>query len=312
MWYRKGRYAWNLHTRAGTQRSIEYFQNAVKEDPGYALSYAGLAMAYAVLPSFSQRPEEEERVKARIASAEGLRLDDHLADTHNAAGIVYMVVDRNFRQAAKEFRKAMALDPRSVLAHDELSICLVSVGRTEEAVEQAQLSKALDPLSTRATLGLVLFYGRRYMEAATEFEEILKLDPYSYRAHINLGRTYLSLGKFEEARRAFEEASRLSSDPVAEGLMAQAEAMEGDTAGAVTILAALEKRARTNYVAPISLAFALAGLGRMDDALVYLKQASTDRTLAALYLNVEPSWDALHNNPEFRNLVSDITLAGTE
>ncbi len=78
------------------------------------------------------------------------------------------------------------------------------------------------------------------------------------------------------------------------------------------MLAALVRRAHTTYVTPISLAAAFAGLGRLDDTLVYLKKARAVRAITALYLNVDPAWDALHDNPDFRDLVKDITLATPE
>jgi Flp pilus assembly protein TadD len=136
---------------------------------------------------------------------------------------------------------------------------------------------------------------------------VLRLDPHSYRAHINFGKTYLSIGKFEDARQLFEQASYLSSrDPIAEGLTAEARALEGDRKGAQRILAALEQRERTAYVAPISLAFAYAGLGRLDAALLSLKKAQKDRTIAALFFRVDPSWEALHDNKDFQELVKDL------
>ncbi len=49
--YLKGRYAWEKRSESGLHQSIEYFQQAIEKDPGYALAYAGLADSYAVLPS---------------------------------------------------------------------------------------------------------------------------------------------------------------------------------------------------------------------------------------------------------------------
>ena len=315
MWVQKGRYAWNLQTRDGFLQSIEYYQKAVAENPGYAAAYAGMAESYVTLPSYSERNSDEERRRARAAAIRAAALDDRLADAHIALGMVSLIDDWNFARSEREFRRAIELDPRSPLAQGELAFCLVAVGRTEEAVSHARQAKALDPLSIRAAtdLGIVLYYSHRFMEAETEFEETLKLDPYSYRTHVNLGKTYLALGRFDDARRVLEQASLLSNhDPLAEGLTAEAKALGGDIEGARSMLAVLERRAHTTYVTPISLAAAFAGLGRLDDTLVYLKKARADRAITALYLNVDPAWDALHDNPDFRDLVKDITLATPE
>ena len=40
--YLQGRFYWNLRTKEGVNKGLEYFQQAVDKDPGYALGYAGL------------------------------------------------------------------------------------------------------------------------------------------------------------------------------------------------------------------------------------------------------------------------------
>jgi DNA-binding winged helix-turn-helix (wHTH) protein/tetratricopeptide (TPR) repeat protein len=314
-WYRKGSYAWNLQTKDGFLRSIEYYQESITADPEYAPAYAGLAKSYLSLSSHTERPGDERHPGARAAAAKAVSLNDRLADAHIALGMVFLVDDQNFARAEQEFRRAITLDSHSQLAEGELAFCLVAVGRTEEAVNHARRAKALDPLSIRAAtdLGLVLYYGHRFTEAESELEEVLKLDPHYYRADTSLGKTYLSLGRFDDAGRVFAEASMLSNhDAVADGLVAEAKGLGGDIAGAKSILAALEKRAQTTYVAPLGLAFATFGVGRLDDTLVNLRKAHDDRTNGAIFIKVDPNWEALHGNRDFNNLVSDIPPAATE
>ena len=100
-------------------------------------------------------------------------------------------------------------------------------------------------------------------------------------------------------------------DPAVDGLMAEAKALEGDIDGAKAILAVLEQRARTTYIDPNGIAFATVGLGRLDDTLVYLRKARNERTIGAVFLKVDPRWDALRGNPEFRR-ISDITPTSAE
>jgi len=313
MWLEKGDYAWNLQTRSGMLQSLEYYQNAIAEDDSYAPGYAGLAVAYVSLPSYSEGPGDEEFTKARAAASKAVALDQNLGRAHIARGMVFLIVDRNFARGAEEVRKATALDPRSSLAEGELALCLVAVGRTDEAVMHARRAKALDPLSIRAAtdLGIVLYYGHRYTEAETEFEDILKLDPYSYRTHVNLGKTYLKLARFDDARRVLEQASTLSNnDPLADGLRAETEGLSGNTEAARTILASLEQRAKAAYIAPVCFAYAYVGLGRPDEALKYLAEARAKRSIAALFLSVDPTWEILRGKPGFAALTKGISLSG--
>jgi DNA-binding winged helix-turn-helix (wHTH) protein/tetratricopeptide (TPR) repeat protein len=311
MFYQKGYYAGNLQTKGGFLQSIEYYEKAIAADPDYASAYAGLARSYVKLPSYSAKPDYE---RARRAALKAVSLDDGLADAHISLGMLVLIVDRNYAGAEREFRRAVALDPRSPTAEGQLALCLAAVGQSEEAVAHARRAKALDPLSVTAAtdLGIVLYDSRRLPEAASEFEEVLKLDPYYYRAELHLGETYLSLGRFDDARRVLTEASILPDhDPAVDGLMVEAKARGGDIDAAKAILAALKQRARTEYVDPINIAYATVGLGRLDDTLVYLRKARDERTIGAVFLKVDPRWDALHGNPEFRK-ISGITPTATE
>src|SRR6185369_12131352 len=46
--YQKGRYFWNKRTQDGLKKGIDFFEQAIKKDPNYALAYAGLADSYLV------------------------------------------------------------------------------------------------------------------------------------------------------------------------------------------------------------------------------------------------------------------------
>jgi DNA-binding winged helix-turn-helix (wHTH) protein/tetratricopeptide (TPR) repeat protein len=308
-WYAKGRYAWNLQTKASILQALEYYRKAIAEDPGDALAWAGLAECYVSLPSYSHRLDQAGLGNARAAAKRSLELDIDLAESHLAQGMVSLIGDRNFAEAEEELRKAVGKDPNSSLAQGELGLALVAAGQPEEAEEHARRATAVDPLSIRAAtdLGTVLYYSHRFDEAEKEFEDVLKLDPYSYRAHINLGKTYLSLGRYEDARQTFEQASFLSGqDPLADGLRAEATALGGDTDGARSIIGSLEQRARNTYVAPISFAFAYAGLGDRGRVLDNLKKAREDRTIAAIFMKVEPHWGTLKTSAEFQTLTRDL------
>ncbi len=41
--YMKGRFHWNKRTEEGVKKGIEYFEQSIQKDPGYALAYDGLA-----------------------------------------------------------------------------------------------------------------------------------------------------------------------------------------------------------------------------------------------------------------------------
>ncbi len=89
--YLKGRYHANQSTAAGLKKSIEYFEQAIEKDPGYALAYAGLADSYAGLGGdWLYLPPSESFPKAKAAAMKALELDDTLAEAH--AALAYATV----------------------------------------------------------------------------------------------------------------------------------------------------------------------------------------------------------------------------
>jgi len=76
--YLKGLYYWNKRTQSDIETAVSYFNQAIAEDPGYALAYSGLADAYGVLPAWGGNPSENFP-KANAAARRALELDTTLA-----------------------------------------------------------------------------------------------------------------------------------------------------------------------------------------------------------------------------------------
>src|ERR1700678_1228685 len=83
--YLKGRYAWNKRTRAALESAVSYFNQAIAQDPEYALAYSGLADAHSVLPFFGTNPNENY-AKSNAAARRALELDATLAHPHAILG----------------------------------------------------------------------------------------------------------------------------------------------------------------------------------------------------------------------------------
>jgi len=53
----KGRFYWNKRAVGALKKAIEYFNQAIEKDPGFALAYAGLADCY-VVPASALPPRD--------------------------------------------------------------------------------------------------------------------------------------------------------------------------------------------------------------------------------------------------------------
>src|SRR5262245_32648185 len=131
--YLKGRYFWNKRSADGLRTAINYFSQAIDKDPAYALAYAGLADAYAVLPNYSQTSGREAYPKAEAAAVKALELDDGLAEAHIALANVRLW-HRWGNGAEAEFRKGLQLDPNYSTGHQWYSIYLSVTGSVDVAI----------------------------------------------------------------------------------------------------------------------------------------------------------------------------------
>jgi serine/threonine-protein kinase len=146
--YLKGRYAWEKRTEGGLQQSIEYFQQAIEKDPSYALAYAGLADAYAVLPSYSILSPGESFPRARAAARKALEIDDGLAQAHTTLAMALGDYDNDWPSAEAEYKKAIALDGNYATAHHWYGLLLMApLGRFDEALTEMRRAAELDPFS---------------------------------------------------------------------------------------------------------------------------------------------------------------------
>jgi tetratricopeptide (TPR) repeat protein len=91
--YLKGRHFWELRSREGLNKALEYFEKAVQIDPQYALGYAGLADARFILGDNRFLSPEETFPRARVAVHKALELDDRLAEAHTTQAALLEYAD---------------------------------------------------------------------------------------------------------------------------------------------------------------------------------------------------------------------------
>src|SRR5438094_8101260 len=147
--YLQGRYFWNRRTEEGYKKALQYFKEAIREDPNYAQAYAGLADTDALLGSLTNSvlPRSEAMPKARQAALRALELNDRLAEAHTSLAFVKMQYDREWAVAEREFQQAIQLNAGYATAHHWYAYLLMSQGHTQQALSEIQLARESDPLS---------------------------------------------------------------------------------------------------------------------------------------------------------------------
>lgn len=311
--YLKGRYFWNKRTEEGVQKGIEYLQQAIESDPGYALAYAGLADCYIVLGApLNALPPGEAFLEAKAAATKALEIDDTLAEAHATLGVVKQRFDWDPEGAAKEFRRAIELNPGYATAHQWYAINFEIMGRHDEAIAEAQRAYELDPLSLiiNARLGHSYYFARRYDQAIEQYRKTLELDPNFTIAHARLGWAYEQKGLHSEAIEEFLKADALSGkSPATVTALKQAFAASGMRGYWRKALELEREKAKHRYVSAYEIAALYARLNEREQAFEWLEKACEERSSGLVYLKVEPSFDSLRHHPRFADLLRRIHLA---
>ncbi len=304
--YLEGRYFWNRRTEDGLRRSIDYFRGAIAEDPNYALAYAGLADAYALLSPFSVEPARQASPDAKAAALKALQLDNSLAEAHASLAITTFFDEWNLTAAEREFRRAIQLNPSYAMAHGWYGLNLAAMGRLNEALDQMRRAQELDPLSMilNTNVGWIHYLSRRYDEAIAAYQKTLDMDPYFARTRTRLGLTYILKGAPADAIRELEESKRLAGeDPYVAGLLGYARTLTGDQRTGRAVLDELTGRAQREYVPPFSIALVCIALGDKDRAIEWLGKAADARDTSMVYARTDPALDPIRSDPRFGALL---------
>ncbi|HEY8227779.1 MAG TPA: protein kinase [Pyrinomonadaceae bacterium] len=309
--YLKGLYHWNKRTGEALKTSIDYFNQAIEKDPNYAQAYAGMALAYVLLPEYSAGKPAESMEKAKAAARKALELDDTLAEAHTALAYSLYSYERNIPDSDREFQRAIELNPNYATAHQWYGGAnLASTQRFDQAIAEGKRAVELDPLSLIANLELATTYdyARQYDQAIEQLGKAIELDPNWYLAHMLLCQTYDLKGQFAQATAEGEKARELNDDPTVLAYLAHAYARSGKREEAMKVVGQMHELAKQRYVPAYGFGLAYAGLGDKDQAFQWLERSLQDRAWEITYLKVDPNMDSLRTDPRFKDLVRRVGL----
>jgi TolB-like protein/tetratricopeptide (TPR) repeat protein len=304
--YLKGRYQWNRRTPESLKQAVQFFDQAVLQDPNYALAYSGLAETYVLFPNYSVAMPMDCMPKAKAAALRAIELDDSLAETHTALGTYYSLFAWNHAAAEKEFRRAIELNPDYATGHQQFGIeCLTGAGRLDEAVAESRRAVELDPVSPiiAADLGNVLFRARRFDEAIQQLDHALALDPNFWVTRWYLGQAYHAKGQYGEAVTEYQKALASNDNPWVKSQLIRSLAKAGQRDQAAKLLSELEVDSTRRVVSSASLALAYGGIGDKVKAFAYLNKEISERNSRPPVFAVNPLWDDFRNEAAFTELI---------
>jgi tetratricopeptide (TPR) repeat protein len=309
--YLKGRYFWNKRTAGGLEAALAYFNQAVDEDPKYAQAYSGLADTYGLLGDwqYAVMPSKEALPKAKAAAVKALELDSSLSEAHTSLGYCLRSFDWDFDSAEKEFRRAIEINPSYATAHHWNAMNLGLLGRHKEALAEMKKAVSLDPLSLiiNSDLAEFLLLTHSYDESVKQSRKIIEMDPNFAIGHKQLGDAYLLTKMDKEAVAELQNAVRLSGgSPICIAELARAYVTSGNRNEAVKLLGDLEKNSNASFSDAPQIAMIYASMGDNEQAMHWLKRAYEARFNPSILLR--SGFDPLRSDPRFEDFMRRVGL----
>ena len=303
-YYMQGRASAQRSTREDLLTAISYYAKALEEDRNYALAYAGLADAYAILGLRGYIAPIEGRRKEEEAARKALALDENLAEAHVALGHAHTsFAPSNFPLGDRELRHAIELSPSLALAHFYLGISLVRQGRLDEGLEELLKARELDPLSSVIARNAVLPYylKRDYARALELLRQANELGP-PLSTTWEIG-VFIQSRLLNEALAELEKAKReRKSDPILIYSTGMVYAAQGKRTEALQVIKELEAMSGASLSQAHWIAKIYATLNEKELAFSWLERGLATGAIAPFYKD-EPVWDTIRSDPRFADLL---------
>jgi tetratricopeptide (TPR) repeat protein len=306
--YRAGLYEWQTRTPEGLTRGVDYFTQSIVHDPQFAPAYAGLAMSFDLLREYTTMSPEYAYPRAKAAAERAIALDPSLGIAHAALAFADFYWSRDPAEAKREFRQALALSPRDATVHHWFATMLMVTGDFAAAVSEIDKAEALDYESTaiQADKGFILYFAGQKSEATALLKRIEQSEPSFYSTHRYLALIAYWRGDDEGYLDELASSAKLRKDQSDSALAAAGRTglLNGGHFGMLkAILAEQLRRYSRGQTSAYSVALAFAATGNEASMLDYLKRSLDRREPETIAMRIDPAFDRLRTEPQFRELV---------
>lgn len=311
--YLRGRFEWNRRTPESLNRALDFFTQAIVNDPSYAEAYVGLADCYNLLREYTLMPESEAYQRAIAAAKKAIELDDALAEAHRALAFDEVWGNWDFAVGEREFRRAIELKPQDPVTHLWFANAFAAPGWYAMCLREIDRAQELDPASHAilADKGLMLFHVGRIRQGLDLEKQVELADPDFLSPHRYLASMYLALGEYSNFLKESETAAVLAQDEVLGATTAAArEGFRRD--GERGLFLALHHSQEDFYaqgkLAGAFLAITCARMGRKREALDLLQREYEKHSATFLMLKDNPNLVMLKDEPGYQELLRKVHM----
>jgi tetratricopeptide (TPR) repeat protein len=304
----QGRHYLFQNNSESIRKAQQCFRAVLDKQPESARAWAALSMTYTLTAMYHLAAARPAWEKAEAAAKKALALGPSLSESHIAMG--FFVVFNRFEPAAAEehFRQAIEANSTDILVPlIHAMACLAPLGKLQEAEDELEKLLASDPLNPKALqmMAVILYFQRRYQTAIEVGQSALDILPGSAVASLIIATCYDRLGQQEEALKYYRKCTDLL--PFMQSLkwsLVVAASYKGRSKWVRPTLLAIAKLLHSSPRAPSAmLADLLVRIGERELAVQWMEKAFRERAFRALYLGVDPAFDAVRSDPRCMRLL---------
>ncbi len=304
--YLEGLYHWNMWTYDHILKAIELLEKAIKVDADLAIAYTSLANCWSLLGAIHRTEPKYASQIAKQYVLKALQIDEKLAESYVALGLILLLNDTDLKGAYYAFEKALYINPNCADAHHSYSFYLLSIGKNKEAIGELQIALQIDPLSQQinSTYGYALMVDEKYNRAINQFEKTLDIDPKSESAMSSLCWTYIMTKEYAHAQKYLSENIEyiLQSDATQSYLYA----MTGENKKAVKSMLVIKNATKKSSLNR-ELSMCWIGLNNFEEADKYLNKFYSEKIGFAMVLS-HPAWKSFRTNQRFLKYKNRLSL----
>jgi TolB-like protein/Flp pilus assembly protein TadD len=301
--YLQGLYQRNQLTKENLQQAIDFFEEALRVEPNYALAHDGLAEVYMVMEFDSLVPPGAAAAKAELHAQKALELDGSLAGPSIVLGAVRTMQNYDLKAREIYYKQALLKNPNHRTAHLWLANNFTVQGRFEEAEREILRVQELDPLSfgVRMHLSELYYYWRKPDKSIEQAELMLAANPKNKGTYSFLAKAYAQKGEFDNAFASLEENP---TDDVSRVYVLALAGRADEARNIVEGLAKSDARSKNPYY----LGTMYAAIGEHEKALAWLEKSYAMRQADLVSMKIDPPLDGLRNDQHFRDILRRVHL----
>jgi tetratricopeptide (TPR) repeat protein len=243
-----------------------------------------------------------------LAARKAAELDDSLPEAHEALGTALFYSQWDWAGGERETRRAIQLDPEYSEAHHRLAEMLAILNRHQEAIAEQKIATELDPFERTHAMAYLYQLARQYDLAIADLKQRLAATPRDDGLLFTLADVYRCKGMYKEWAETWVQLLTIWNQKALVEDIRQQYAKGGYEAVFRGRIASDEKRSKSEYVSPVSLALPYAELKQKEKTLDLLEEGFRVRDPNLLYVQCDPAYDFLHNDERYRALIKKIGL----